>query len=609
MLKIRSVYTYAKGVFFTFRKVVEIAFSVQKFQVITLLFLSAVVGFLTFPALYLDKLIIDSLVRSVGQGMASAVIVQLLGLIALTLVISTLTNFIQAYTRYLRRITSRYVSAEIDLLVAKKVSELSLSKLENSHFADRFQKIEHESGRRAWAMMLPISNIPGAVVGLVSSVTILFLLHPLIAVGAVIFSLPQLFVDSKYIKREYDLDSRLAPLDRVWGWLNHYLTRNRSFGELKVLGVSDYLALKLKNTQRSVLRARTRINQKRDLARFWTEIPLVFFEFATAIFLVVLVISAQVTMGSFQFYSRTLRSAENYLQELATSILELYENYLYVNDLVWLLKQKSELERNTDAALVLAPGEPVSVEFRNVWFKYKKTQDWTLKNFNLVITPNEKLAIVGLNGAGKSTFIKLLCGFYRPGRGEVLINGIKLENYDVEHWRKSLSVLFQEFESYVFTAQEAIGYGDVDRLHDARAITRIAERTGIDDFIQGLPLKYANPLDPQFDKGIRPSLGQAQRIGIARMLYRESANLIIMDEPTSSVDPEAEEKIFEEVKRITENKTLVFVTQRFSTVRVADRIAVIGDGKVIEEGTHKKLMSRGSVYAKLFNLQAEAYKI
>lgn len=604
--RLRSSLVYLKNVLFTFRQVLKIALSVQRKQVVLLLVLSAIVGFSTFPTLYLEKLIIDALVRSVGREDLDRAVLELGILVGATLVISLVANFIQTYTRYLRRVASRYVSSEIDLLVAKKVSGLTLARLEDPKFANRFQKIERESGRRAWAMMMPVSNIPGSVVGLLTSITILFLLHPFIAIGVVIFSMPQLFVDSKYIKKEYELDGRLAPLDRIWGWLNYYLTRNRSFAELKVLNISSYLSEKLKQTQLEVLGARTRMNRKRDFARFGTELPLTIFEFLISLFLIFWVLAAKISIGSFQFYLRTLRSAENYLNELVSSVLELYENYLYVSDLVWLLGLKAEVpSRKSVAPEVMGP---LNIEFRNVWFRYKKSQKWVLRDFSLKINPDERIAVVGLNGSGKSTFIKLLCGFYLPQKGEVLINGKNLDEDSIGHWRKSLSVLFQEFESYAFTAQEAIGYGDVERVNDIPAIARSAERTGINQFIEGLPLKYKNPLDPQFEKGVRPSLGQAQRIGIARMFYREDAKLIIMDEPTSSVDPEAEEKIFHEVSKVPQGKTLVFVTQRFSTVRLADRIFVVDKGRVIEDGTHGELMKKQGLYAKLFNLQAKAYR-
>lgn len=607
--KIQSSWKYLSGVIFTFRQVIKIAFSVQKTEVILLLVLSAIVGFSTFPTLYLEKLIIDTLVKFVGQADQAMVLKQLGLLVAATLVITLIVNFIQTYTRHLRRVTSRYVSAQIDLLVSQKVAELNLARLEDPNFADRFKKIERESGRRAWALMMPISSLPGSIVGLISSITILFLLNPLISLGVILFSLPQLFIDSRFIKKEYELDTRLASHDRQWGWLIYYLTRNRSFGELKILSISEYLTDKLKDIQKYVLQARTKMNRKRDFSRFWTELPLLIFEFTVSIFLIIWVLAQKITIGSFQFYLRTLRSAEGYLNELVTSVLELYENYLYVTDLVWLLNVKGEsykLENKENKTFQIP--DSLTIEFKNVWFRYREKQSWILKDFNLTINPNEKLAVVGLNGSGKSTFIKLLCRFYKPDKGVILVNGKDISEFDLKTWRTNLSVLFQDFESYAFSVQESIGYGDVARIDDLDAIQQVAKKTGIHEFIESLPQKYKNSLTPEFEKGIRPSIGQAQRIGISRMLYRSSAAIMIMDEPTSSVDPEAEEQIFTEVSKMSENKILLFVTQRFSTVRIADRIIVIGKGQVLEQGTHEELMHKKGKYHELFELQAKGYR-
>ena len=173
--------------------------------------------------------------------------------------------------------------------------------------------------------------------------------------------------------------------------------------------------------------------------------------------------------------------------------------------------------------------------------------------------------------------------------------------------REKLAVLFQEFELYPFSAREAIGFGDIKKIDSLSEIKRVAKKAGIDKFIEGLPSKYGNPIAPEFEKGVRPSIGQWQRSGIARVLFRSKAQVVILDEPTSNVDPEMEEKIFSELKKLVKDKILIFVTQRFSTVRIADRIFVVDDGRIIEQGTHKELMELNGKYARLFNLQAKSY--
>jgi ABC-type multidrug transport system fused ATPase/permease subunit len=189
-----------------------------------------------------------------------------------------------------------------------------------------------------------------------------------------------------------------------------------------------------------------------------------------------------------------------------------------------------------------------------------------------------------------------------------MINGEDLKEYDLFNWRKNLTVLFQDYTNYIYSVSESIGYGDVFRIDDLDSIKTAAKKAGIDEYIESLPLKYNTPLNPRFEKGVRPSTGQLQRIGIARTLFRENANVVILDEPTSNVDPKAEEKIFNELLSKTEDKIFIFVSQRFSTVRRADRILVMDNGKIVEDGSHEELMEKKGLYEELFTLQAKAYQ-
>jgi ATP-binding cassette, subfamily B, bacterial len=226
---------------------------------------------------------------------------------------------------------------------------------------------------------------------------------------------------------------------------------------------------------------------------------------------------------------------------------------------------------------------------------------------NFEINEGERIAIVGENGAGKTTLIKLISRFYEPQKGNIYINGINLRETDLSDWRDKFTVLFQQFETYPFTARESIGFGDISSVEDIKSIEKAAKKAGIDKYIESLPLGYENPLTPRFEKGVDLSTGQWQKVGIARVLFKKRAKFIILDEPTSNVDPEAEEKIFKQLTKLTRDKILIFVTQRFSTVRVADRIFVIHEGRIVEQGRHRQLMELGGKYARMFNLQAKAY--
>jgi len=592
-------------IFFTLKEALGLSYRIDPKLLITVLLLNAVRGLTVVPSFYIDKLLIDNLVSSIGNSDTFLLVRIVFFLLFLRFLLEFFRNALSSFLSYLRYMFSRKVTNQLDILIGEKISSLPLSTIEDPDFRDKFNKIERESGRRVWGLMMPISNIPNYLLGLVSSVGLFLLLSPYVVLGVIVFSLPTIMIDKKFIKKDYELHTKLSPLYRIWEWLSYYLSRNRNFMEMKVLGLSKYLAFKLRGLQDDEFKERVNLEKERQKSRLLSLFPSSIFDFLVTLWMAYLVVLRKLTVGSFQMFLRALSNVSQNFTGLASSLLEVYENYIYMVDLVWFLNLKPDLEDvepNKSAV-----GKIESVEFKNVWFKYRDDLNWVIKGVDIKIKKGEKIAVVGENGAGKSTLIKLLGSFYTPQKGEVLINGKSLKEVDRSSlWRK-MAVLFQDFELYPFSAREAIGFGDIERMSDQKGLKNTAEKAGISEFIESLPLKYENPIAPEFEKGVKPSIGQWQRFGIARMLFRKSADIFILDEPTSNVDPEAEEEIFTELSKITKDKILIFITQRFSTVRIADRILVVGGGKIIEEGTHKELMKKNGKYARMFNVQARAY--
>jgi ABC-type multidrug transport system fused ATPase/permease subunit len=349
---------------------------------------------------------------------------------------------------------------------------------------------------------------------------------------------------------------------------------------------------------------RLEINKKKyfgRLAAFWPENLM---SFGINMYLGYLAITKMITLGSTQMYMRAANALQGDLGNLLDSFVKLYENYLYVTDLVWLINLKPILPNGSKKF-----PEKIhrSIEFRHVWFRYQDKGEWILRDINLTILAKDNLAIVGENGAGKTTLVRLLCRFYDVTKGEILIDGINIKEYDRKDLWRHMALLFQSFGNYGFNAQEAIGYGLIEEVNNLKAVSTAANKALIGDYIESLPLKYETPLDPEFDNGVRLSGGQSQRVALARMLFRNS-DIMIMDEPTSNIDPKAEEEIFHTLLKEAKHKNLILISHRFSTVRLADKICVMDKGEITEYGTHEELMKKKGTYEELFTLQAKSYQ-
>lgn len=561
-------------------------------------------GIIIFPSLYLEKLTIDYLIKNVGNPFWREAIKMMVLLFSLRVVLVVLQSGLSRFSRFFAYTIGRVFSFHMDNLLGKKMAELDMKTLEDPEFLDRYNKVEREAGRRSWGLAMPLLNIPNFAISLASSLAILIFFRAEVALIICLLSIPEMLVDAKFTKLEYELETSKAGKYRVWGWISYLLLRARNFMEGKILNISPYLLKKTAEIQKEITNQTVRLRSRRETTHFLTYLPQNILVFFFSIYLGIMAITKKVTVGAAEMYIRAMYAFQGNLTGLVGAFLELYENYLFVTDVVWFLDLKPDLEWGKEAF-----PEKISsgIEFRDVWFRYKDNQPWILKGINMTINPKENIAIVGKNGVGKTTLIKLLCRFYDPQKGKIFVNGKEIKDYGKRELWDNLAVLFQNFEQYPFTARESIGYGRIEQVDNLDAISSYAKKSDIDDFITSLPLKYENPLAVDFEKGVNPSQGQWQKIGLARALIRNAA-IVILDEPTSNVDPKSEEEIFRKIEKLASDKILFLISHRFSTVRKADRIFVMEKGKIIESGSHKELMKKKGLYHDLFELQAESYK-
>src|SRR3989344_89019 len=359
-------------IIFTLREVYRLSYRIKPSLFISVLILNTLWGLSSVPGFYLEKLIIDKLISAVGNPNWQPIFYSVLLFTTLSLILSLFSNFLGSLSRFLRDSLSRYFDAEIDELLGSKMTELPLSTIENPEFKDRFDKVQRESGRRAWGLMMPISDIPNYLAGFLTATGILVLVHPLVSVGVILVSLPRFFINSKFIKKEYELHTELSPKNRIWGWISYFLLRNKNYMELKILNISEYLKGKMKAVVDEILSKRYILRKKRQLSGLVGFFPLTIYEFGMSVILIFWVIIGKITVGSFQLYLRSLRSAEQNLTGLVSSLLEVYENYIYVTDLVWFLNLEPELKDYQNKNKVSGK---VGIKASGIWFRYKQDQN------------------------------------------------------------------------------------------------------------------------------------------------------------------------------------------------------------------------------------------
>lgn len=594
-----------KQLWFTVSQVVRLMWQSNRRLLIFLIVVSTLPSLTIIPNLYLDRAVLDTLINNVGKPDLTPVLWFISELIAIRLLLAIVTSFLNRLSTSTTRLMSWRFRMHLEQALSKQFSRIEISTLEDPEFKDRYQRVEREGMDRAFTLVSSFSGLPNYFTAMVSALAIFIFQFPIIVLAIIVLIIPSILVDSKMIKLEYGTEKKLSTAYRFRSMIIYYLIRARSYLELRILGISDYLTKKLSRYQLEIINAKKYREKQRVIFRTLGNLPYQVFSFALNGYFAYLALTRLITVGTSQIYIRAIATFSDNFGGLISSILEFYENYLYVSDLTWFLNLQPS--RAADLGQVFPRVISQGITFDHVWFKYPGLDTWILKDVSFSVSSKENIALVGENGAGKTTLVKLLAGFYEPTRGQILIDGLPVSDYSRSSYWHRLAVFFQEFESYDFNARESIAYGNLDKIDDLPEVKRYAQMTDIDSWIESLGQKYEHPLSRNYETGISPSTGQWQRLALTRTLIKDSA-ILILDEPTSNVDPQAEENIFNEVLEYGKDKILIFISHRFSTVRRADRIFVLEQGTIVEQGSHEQLLKQSGIYSHLFKLQAKNYQ-
>jgi ABC-type multidrug transport system fused ATPase/permease subunit len=489
--------------------------------------------------------------------------------------------------------------------VLKKYSSLDIQSLENPEVNRLFQVIRESYEWRIRHLIFTFGKFLTALIILSISAFILFKISPLVMLIIIVSSIPSVIANMKFGSIDWGIWNADANRFRKFNLTKDFLLNKENLIEASVNNISPHLVGVIKEILGSYHNKRRPIIKKRFFVLILTDLLGIAGSVFSVYLLITSALGGNISIGDLILGSSIFLSFSSGLGSLLYEFSELYSSGLFMKDFNTFMNFQSIQKKGS--IILKKFVTPPTIELKDVSFTYPNTEKEILKDIDLVIEPGTKVALVGENGVGKTTLIKLLLGFYPLNSGEILINGESLINIETESWEQNIGLLTQHFNIYpAFSVEENIYFGDISKKYDRENVLSAAQKANVTDFADRYKDGFKQILSIQFKNGVDPSWGQWQRLGIARTLYKNSS-IIVLDEPTSSIDTQAEYQIFENINAHTKGKTVVYVSHRYSTVRDADLICVLKDGRIIESGNHRELMSINGEYAKNFKLQASGY--
>ncbi len=428
-------------------------------------------------------------------------------------------------------------------------------------------------------------------------------------IAVVLFAgvIPGVLVRLKFAGKQYRWQRKRTQTERKAHYFNQVLTGDTHAKEMRLFGLSRIFMERFQGLRKTLRREKLGLARQRALADFGAQAGATIAVFGAFGYIAFRTVQGTITIGDMVMYYQAFQRGLGFLQEVLGGLSDLYENNLFLSNLYEFLELEPRVKKPAEPVSVPTPLEK-GIVFDGVEFQYPGANSKVLRDISFVIQPGEVVALVGENGSGKTTLIKLLCRLYDPAKGAITWDGCDLKSFDPDVLRKQVSVIFQDYVKYHLPVRENIWLGNTELPeNDDTAIDAAARKSGAHRVVARLPRGYDTMLGKWFEDGVELSIGEWQMVALARAFLRD-AQMIVLDEPTSSLDARAEYEVFEKFKQLLDGRTAILISHRFSTVRMADRIFVLNGGRITEAGTHAELMELGGQYAELYEKKARNYR-
>jgi len=593
----------------------ELVWQVQPGYFMGLLVLELIQGIAPIGSALLTKLMFDLLAQLFQEGSVSEYTKNLTFLLLGQIILNLASHALGIASTYLSSELERQLSLRIQLIVYRKINSLAgLAVFESPDFHDTVRLSVQGALMGPERLLYTFVGLLRSAITLVSFLGILFTFNPLLAILVVLSALPQLFAKLKLGQERFNMANRNSPKERRVGHYGSILSAIPFLKEVRLFNLANYF-LQLFKLNLQELHQRQRLQQIKELSwQFRLGLLSNLVSNATFAIVILQAFTRKITLGDVTLFTNAVGSIQSSLFSFISSLAEMHESALFFTRYTDLLALPQPIA--IPPSPLPTPPLTHSVELRDVSFRYSAEHPWIFRNLTLTLPAGQALALVGLNGAGKTTLVKLLTRLYDPTEGKILWDGVDIREFDPADLRRRMGVIFQDFVRFDLTALENIALGDVTKLENGNraaaetAARRAAQKAGIHEMVAALPHGYHTTLSrwlAEDGQGVDLSGGEWQKIALARLFMRD-ADLLILDEPTAALDAQAEYDIYQSFTDIVAGKTSLLISHRFSTVRMADLIAVLDDGKITEYGAHDALMAQGGTYARLYNLQAERYR-
>ena len=563
-------------------------------------------GLLPVATVYLTRAIVNALVAAIRSGghweALRPVIVIALWIGALMLA----TQLLRGVTTWVRTAQSEMVRDHLASLIQRKSLAVDLAFYDSSDFYDQLHRARMEATHRPIELLEGLGSLLQGGITVIAILVILIPFGPLLPLVLLLSTVPALYVVVKMAYRRHRWNQSTTIDNRRAWYYDTLLTDGESAPEMRLFGLGDHFLNAFQEVRQRLRQERLSLARQESISELWAGAGALLILGATMVWMVRRAIYGLVSLGDLALFYQAFNQGFGLSRTLLDNLGRLYENSLFLGNLFEFLDLKPQIVSPPNARKVPSPLTS-GIEFRGVSFHYPGSNRQVLRDFSLEVQPGQIVALVGPNGSGKSTLLKLLCRFYDPDSGAISLDGIPLCELSTTDLRRSMSVFFQQPVRYNDTVAANIRFGDL-RLTDLEfslALDKGAEDSGLNEIIARLPNSYDTQLGRDFQDGAELSVGEWQRLGLVRAAIRH-AQILVLDEPTSAMDPWAELRWAERLRSMVANRITILITHRFTTAMFADIIYVMSEGRVVESGSHAQLLSKGRVYAEGWASQAKA---